>query len=152
MSDQAKVEIKSAAPAPPLSQEERKARYDKYRKAAAKSRFEVKGLPGTHYFWAPKDDSSEMTRLDMVGYQIVREPAAAEVLAGKAQPKITASGLRQDGTYVIGDVILASCPEEIYEFALMDIEARHEDMKAGAKENFIIEAEKAGVPVFTVSK
>jgi hypothetical protein len=144
--------VQSAPPAKPLSQEERKARYEKYRKAAASSRFAVKGIPGTHYFWAPKDDSSEMTRLDIIGYRITREPKAADVLAGKEKPSITASGLRQDGTYVIGDVILAECPEEIYEFALMDIEERHEAMKRAAKENFLTEAEKAGVPTFTFSK
>lgn len=144
--------VESAAPAKPLSQEERKARYEKYRKAAASSRFAVKGEAGIHYFWAPKDDSSEMTRLDIIGYQITREPDAANVLAGKAKPKIIASGLRQDGTYVIGDVVLAQCPEETYEFALMDIEQRHEDMKRAAKDNFLTEAEKVGVPTFTFSK
>jgi hypothetical protein len=144
--------VESAKPAAPLSQEEKRSRYEKYRKAAASSRFEVKGEAGVHYFWAPKDDSSEMTRLDIIGYSIVREPNVAEVLAGKAKPKIIASGLRQDGSYVIGDVVLAQCPEEIYEFALMDIEERHEAMKRAAKENFMTEAEKAGVPVFQFSK
>lgn len=154
MSDATQVTtvVESAPAATPLSKEERQARYEKYRKAAASSRFAVKGLPRIHYFWAPKDDSSEMTRLDIIGYQITREPNAADVLSGKAKPKITASGLRQDGTYVIGDVVLAQCPEETYEFALMDIEDRHEAMKRAAKENFISEAEKAGVPTFTFSK
>jgi hypothetical protein len=144
--------IQSAPPAVPLSQEERKARYEKYRQAAASSRFAVKGKQGIHYFWAPKDDSSEMTRLDIIGYTIVREPNVIDVLANKAKPSIIASGLRQDGTYVIGDVILAQCPEETYEFALMDIEERHEAMKRAAKDNFLMEAEKAGVPTFTFSK
>jgi hypothetical protein len=144
--------IASSKPLGSLSKEERRARYAKYRAAAAKSRFEVKGPEGIHYFWAPKDDSSEMTRLDIIGYTIVREPKAAEVLAGKAEPVISASGLRQDGTYVIGDVILAQCPLETYEFALLDIEERHEAMLRAAKDNFLIEAEKSGVPTFEFSK
>jgi hypothetical protein len=144
--------IESAPPAAPLSAEEKAKRYAAYRKATASSRYAVKGKPGLHYFWAAKEDSAEMTRLDIIGYIIVREPNATDILAGKAKPVIQASGLREDGTYTIGDVILTSCPEETYEFALLDIDERHNEMRNAAKENFKTEAEKAGVPVFEFSK
>lgn len=152
MNDTPDISVVSAAPQAPLSKEEKAKRYAAYRRTASGSRFAVKGLPGLHYFWAPKDDSSEMTRLDIVGYTIVREPNVKEVLAGNTEPKIRAGGLREDGTYVIGDVILTSCPEESYEFALMDVSERHDELQASAKESFLLEAEKQGVPTFTFSK
>src|ERR1700722_15104344 len=150
MADAPKVE--SAAPAVALSQEEKRKRYEAYRRQSRGSRFEVKGDPNIHYFWGPKDDSSELTRLDMQGYYIIREPNPKDVIDGRAQPKIKAGGPRQDGRCVIGDVILMACPLETYEFALLDVEASHEELLKSAKENFLVEAEKAGVPTFTFTK
>lgn len=146
--------IVSAPPAPPLSQEEKRKRYDLYRKNNRGSKFAVKGDPNIHYFWGPKDDSAELVRLDMQGYWIVKEPNPTDVIAGKegVKPKVQAGGLRQDGTYVIGDVILMACTLESYEFALMAVDDSHEEMLSSAKENFLHEAEKQGVPTFAVSK
>jgi hypothetical protein len=144
--------IVSAPPAAPLSQEEKRKRYELFRNQNRGSKFAVKGDPNTHYFWGPKDDSAELVRLDIQGYWIVKCDNAADVMAGKSQPKIHAGGLRQDGTYIIGDVILMACPLETYEFALMDIDDRHEEMLKSAKENFLTEAEKSGVPTFQISK
>lgn len=125
----------------------RKKRYAELRERLGKSKLEVIGLPGIHYFWA-LNDSSEMARLDIQGYRIVREPNAEAVLAGKATPKVKASGLRQDGTYVVGDVILTEVEEEVYEFIQLDIAERHEQLVEGGKADFIMEAEKKGIPTF----
>jgi hypothetical protein len=144
--------IISAAPAPPLSQEEKRKRYELYRKGNRGSKFAVKGDANLHYFWGPKDDSAELVRLDMNGYWIVRCDNPKECMEGKAQPKVQAGGLRLDGTYVIGDVILMACELETYEFALMDVDQSHDEMLSSAKENFLHEAEKQGVPTFAVSK
>jgi hypothetical protein len=144
--------IVSATPQPPLLEEEKKARYAKFRRAARHSRFEVKGKEGIHYLWAPREDSSEMTRLSMLDYSIVREPNVKEVLAGTKEAVVKAGGLREDGTYVIGDVILVQCTEEQYQFALQDVEDSHNELLTSAKDNFIDEANKAGVPTFEVTK
>jgi hypothetical protein len=71
---------------------------------------------------------------------------------GKAKPQIKAAGLREDGTYVLGDVILLDCDEETYEFLLMESEQRSNAQQSSAKDNFAFEAEKQGVPVFEVDK
>jgi hypothetical protein len=135
-----------------LSQEERKRRFEELRARMGKSKFEVKGEPGIHYFWAAKDDSNELIRLETLGYSIVKEPYPLEVLSGKREPRIKAAGLRQDGTYVIGDVILTQVEQEVYEFCMLDIEERSEQAIIAAKENFKSEAEKQGAPVFEFSK
>jgi hypothetical protein len=87
-----------------------------------------------------------------VGYSIVREPNAKEVLAGKMKPAISAGGLREDGTYVLGDVILMECDQDIYEFLMMENDQRSENMLNAAKDNFLAEAAKQGAPTFEVDK
>jgi hypothetical protein len=113
---------------------------------------EVTGDPNLHYFWAPRGDSNELDRLDLIGYTVVRETNAKDVLAGKAQSKVKAAGLREDGTFVLGDVILMSCPMETYEFMMLENEEKSRALQMSAKDNFQFEAEKAGVPVFEVDK
>jgi hypothetical protein len=112
----------------------------------------VVGNPAKHYFWAHRSDSQELDRLDLIGYNIVREPNAENVLAGKAKPAVSAGGLRNDGTYVLGDVILMECDQDIYEFLMMENEERANNMLNAARDNFLIEAEKAGAPTFEVDK
>lgn len=150
MSDEKK--IVSAPPVAPLTPEQKKARYAELRKKFGRAKSFVGGKSGIHYFWAAKDDGSEMARLDMIGYSIVREPNAKEVLSGTKKPEIDAAGLREDGTYCLGDTILMCCPQDVYEFSLLDVEERFEVMKRSAKENFLTEAEKAGAPTFQFSK
>lgn len=146
------AKVSSAKPLSALSTEERKARYAELRKILGRSKFEVRGDPTMHYLWAARDDSNEMTRLEMIGYTIVKEPNPKAVLAGEAPAKIQASGLRQDGTYTIGDVILVQCPMDVYEFLMLENEQRAENMLKSAKEDFVVEAEKQGVPTFNTSK
>lgn len=142
----------SAVPAATLTAEARNRRYAELRERIGKPRLDVKGLKGRHYFWGPRGDSNELDRLDLVGYRIVREPNVAAVLAGEAQPTVKAAGLREDGTYVLGDVILLDCDEEVYEFLMLDVEQRSNQQQHAAKDNFVYEAEKTGVPTFEVDK
>lgn len=142
----------SATPMATLTAAERDRRYKELRERIGKPRLEIKGDPTKHYFWGPRGDSNELDRLDLIGYRIVREPNAANVLAGKAQPKIVAAGLREDGTYVLGDVILLECDMEVYEFLLLDNDQRSNARQSSAKDNFAFEAEKQGVPTFEVDK
>jgi hypothetical protein len=132
-----------------MSREERKQRYQQFKKKLGRSRLEIKGAnPNLHYFWAPKDDDVEMVRLDYLGYHIVRCDNAKEILAGKAESKLQAAGLREDGTYTIGDVILMACPLEVYEFHMMDVEERSEAQIAAPIEQFRTAATQSGIPVF----
>jgi hypothetical protein len=135
-----------------LSEEQRNRRYEELRQRMGRSRLEVKGEPGKHYFWAHASDSNELDRLDLLEYTLVRELNAKEVLAGKAKPKIKAGGLREDGTYKQGDVILMQCDEEVYEFQMLENERRSNQQQQSAKDNFVFEAEQKGVPTFEVDK
>src|SRR6267142_2193783 len=136
------VQPVSAVPSATLTAEARNRRYTELRERIGRPRLEVVGLPGRHYFWAPRGDSNELDRLDLLGYRIVRELDATNVLAGKAEPKIKAAGLREDGTYVLGDVILVDCDQEVYEFLMLDAEQRSNAQQSSAKDNFTFEAEK----------
>jgi len=149
------ITIASAKPLSELSPEERRARWRELSKKMRKDQSEVRGESGQHYFWAcnqGQGSGSELIRLETIGYTLVREPNVAEVLAGKAKPKIQAAGLREDGTYVRGDVILMQCPQEDYEFFLLDIEKRQEEAAEGIPNEFISNAEQQGAPTFTVNK
>jgi hypothetical protein len=146
----ARNQVRSSLPLAELNTEEKRARYESLRKKMGRSRLEVTGDPNMHYFWADRSPSgqADMARMEGLGYSIVREPQASEVLTGKAKPRIVANGLTLDGTYVIGDVILTQCSQETYEFICLADSQRHEDMVAGAQRDFKTEAESMAVPVF----
>jgi hypothetical protein len=148
LASQDKAKVQSAIPLEQLDEAGKRARFAALRMKMGKSRLAVVGLPGIHYFWADKGDNSEMALFESWGYSLVKEPQAELVLKGEAKAKIQANGLRLDGTYVVGDVILTQCPLETYEFlALLNAE-RHEELASGAQRDFRTEAEKLAVPVF----
>lgn len=135
-----------------LTIDARRKRYKELRARLGKSRLEVAGKKGRHYFWADRNDSKEMTNLELAGYSIVREPKPKEVLAGTSPAVIRANGLKSDGTYILGDVILMDCDMEVYEFILLSNEEKSRDQLQSAKDNFLIEAEREGVPTFEVDR
>jgi hypothetical protein len=100
------------------------------------------GLVG---YWARKDDASELSRLQYVGYSIVRE-------ADLKKPLWTANGIQPDGTYVIGDVILMSIDAELDEFLKSENSLQAQQLMEGAAEGFKEDASRQGVPTFDVSK
>lgn len=147
----------NVTPTPEQQRAARKARYEAYRQRLGQPKLAVTPvtLKNKHFFWAPnpgtwKGDDSEMVRLDTLGYAVVKEPKAADILAGKEVKDrlVIAGGLRADGTYVIGDVILTFCDEEVYEFHMMDVEERSDALISGAQEDFKTEAARSGVPTF----
>lgn len=146
------ITVKSNEPIGVLTPDQRKKRMDDLRAKMGRSRLVVEGNPNMHYFWAPKDDSGEIVRLNILGYQIYREPNAKDVLAGKAEPQIRANGLREDGTYVIGDVILMEVEKEVYDILLEEPTRLNDAMKASATEEFKNEAAKQGVPTFETGR
>lgn len=127
-----------------MTDQQRRELYAKYAKTAMKSKLEVRGKPGIHYLWANKTDDAEMVRLDIDGYSIVKEK-------DPKTPEIKAAGLRQDGTYQIGDVILMWCTEETYLLHMLEVEEKSRLLQEGAQEDFKVEQEKRGVPVFETS-
>jgi len=145
----AKIEVESAPPVGQLTPAQRKQRFNELRQRLGKSRLEVKGKPGLHYAWIHKTDDAEIIRLEgSFDYFIVREPNAAEVLSGKKKGEIEASGLREDGTYQIGDVILMACPQDNYDFMLLKNDQDMDDAKRAIKETFQSDAANEGVPTF----
>jgi hypothetical protein len=131
-----------------MSSNAKRQRYLELRSKLGRSRLQVYGDPNMHYFWADRGDHSEIARLEGVGYSMVREPNAVAVLRGEAKPRISANGLREDGSYVVGDVILTQCSMETYEFLMLATSERHEELALGAQRDFRSEAEALAVPVF----
>lgn len=123
-----------------LTPEERSARYEEIRRRMRESRIKVTGDPNKKYYWARKDDTHEMSRLGWMGYEVVHDDPKS--------PRITATGLREDGTYVIGDVILMHIDKELDEFFDQENARRARELVEGAKANFVSDAHKEGVPTF----
>jgi hypothetical protein len=143
--------VESAKPLDQLDEKAKRQRYLELRAKMGTSRLAVKGDPNMHYFWAANDgagDHAEMMRLEGLGYSLVREPDAEAVMAGTKKPRVQANGLRQDGTYVVGDVILTQCSMETYEFIMLANSERHEELARGAQRDFQAEAASHAVPVF----
>jgi hypothetical protein len=142
-----KVPITPAS-APPaktaLTLEERRQRYVDLRARMGRSMTEVTPPAGKAGYWARKDDANEMGRLEYIGFIIVHDDPK--------QPIWKANGAKEDGTYIIGDVILMEIDAETYEFLLNENVERGRQMIEGASESFKSEAARQGVPTFDVSK
>lgn len=138
------VQPTSAAPAKPLSNEEKQQRFAELRARMSESRLKVIAPPGRTAYWARKEDEQELSRLDYMGFRIVHDDPKA--------PKFKASGLREDGTYCLGDVILMDIDTETYEFYLEEDHRQSEALVSSVKQSFIDDAEKQGVPTFKVDK
>lgn len=130
---------------PQLTQEERSALYNRLRERMSVSKLAVTAPSGFTAYWARKDDESEIARLDVLGFRVVRE------LAGQPK-KYKAQGARADGTYVMGDVILMEIPTEEYYFYLAENSMRATQMSKSAKEKMIQDLEKQGAPTFVLKR
>lgn len=135
-------------PDPKLEEDRRKElkqRHDALRARMATSKLKVIAPTGFTPYWARKDDTAEMARLDYLGFRIVKEPPDGE-------PRFKAQGRRVDGTYVMGDVILMEIKTEEYEFYISENSSRAAAMSQAAKDKFREDAEKVGAPTFTVKR
>lgn len=128
-----------------LTLEERKDLYDKLRARMAVSKLKAEGPVNRTGYWARKDDATEMARLELLGFSIVRE------LTDKPK-RWKAQGTRADGTYVMGDVILMEIPTIEYEFYLQQNTERAKAMPEAAKQKFVESAEKQGAPTFKLQR
>ena len=130
--------VASAPKVKPLTREQRKEKFAHIREKMRVSPLKVTGEPHKAYYWARKDDETEMARLNYLGFTVVNDPDG----------KVKASGKRQDGTYIMGDVILMEIDKELYEYFKDENLERAENLIASAKEDFIGESAKQGVPTF----
>ena len=139
------VQPVSASPAKPLSDLEKEQRFRELRSRMNESRLKVIAPPGKVGYWARKDDEQELSRLNYMGFEIVHE-------ADPKKPIWKASGLREDGTYCLGDVILVEIDAETYEFYLQEDQRKSEALVGSVKQSFVDDAERQGVPTFKVDK
>jgi hypothetical protein len=127
-----------------LTPEERRQRYDALRARMGRPMSETTPPAGKAGYWARINDAPEMGRLEYLGFKIVKDDPK--------HPAWKANGLKEDGTYVIGDVILMEIDADIYEFLLNENVERGREMIEGASESFKLEAQRQGVPTFDVNK
>ncbi len=144
--EQHPIEVKSSPLArKELSKEEKIKLYTKLRERMSKSKLEVTAPSGWHPYWARKADDEEHSRLDYLGFRIVQEK-------DRQNRRYKANGFKEDGTYQMGDVILMELPEEEWNFYEQDAINRSMQMAGMAQDSLIEEAEKQGVPTFTVER
>jgi hypothetical protein len=125
---------------------EKKAFYAKMKERMKNSPLKILTFPaGWHPYWARKNDESETARLDMLGFRVVRE-------LDKTKPRYKANGLKEDGTYQMGDVILMECPEDEYQFYRDENAEKARQLADGAAAAFKSEATEQGVPTFEVDE
>lgn len=133
-----------------LSPSDRRKRYDELRTRMGQGILDVKSPPGVRAIWAMcKGDHGEleMSRLDFLGFKIVKEDMKPGALK-----RFTASGLKADGTYVVGDVTLMEIDEEVYNL-MKEIELDiFDELRRGIPAQFVDKAKGQGSPVFEVDE
>lgn len=147
MADQTKPTPKSEVPITKLSPEERRERYAQLRGKMGRSRIAVESPEGITAIWASKNDEDERSRMDWMGFKLVRE----DMKAG-AKRRFQASGLKEDGTYVIGDVILMEIDTESYELMKQIEVDDFEQMRSNIPQEFITKANEAKALAFEVNE
>lgn len=134
----------SAPTTEPLTLEEKKKRFSELRKHMGRSQIEVVPPPGKSGYWAHVTDTREMGRLGWVGFKVVHDDPK--------NPSWRANGLKEDGTYIVGDVILMEIDTWLYEMLQQEYIDVNESQRKNAPRVFADEASKVGSPVFEVGK
>src|ERR1700746_979820 len=132
----------SAPTAAPLTLEEKKKRFAELRKQMGRSQIEVTPPAGKTGYWAHLTDTRELGRLQWVGYRIVHDDPK--------NPAWKANGLKEDGTYVVNDVILMEIDTWLYEMLQQEYIEINEAQRVNAPRVFEDEAKSQGAPVFEV--
>lgn len=137
--------VEANLPKIPMDPTERRKRYAELREKLGRSKIKVKGPEGVTPIWALKNNAYEMARLEWMGFHVVKE------LKDKPR-RFDAAGLLEDGTYVLGDVILMEIDTETYllqkEIELDDFE----NLRLGIADEFQQKAKEAGTPTFEVTE
>lgn len=133
----------------PMTDDERRKRYDELRRRSSLSRiFARHRNPDMYVKWA-RDDRHDIALHKHLGFELVKDnPRLAE-----AKRMIdTVVPISEDGFYRTGDVILVQIPRLDYEFyCQMNVEESRRMVNAG-KEGFKADAAKLGIPVFERDK
>src|SRR5256885_748524 len=66
-----------------MTDEQRNHRYAQLRQRLGKERLRVEGDKSRHYFWADKNDSAELIRLESLEYRVERQEDPTAVLKGQ---------------------------------------------------------------------
>jgi hypothetical protein len=138
------IKVSSAPPAQQLTVEEKRQRFAALRARMGRSQIEVTPPAGKTGYWAPVNDTREMGRLEWLGFHVVHDDPK--------HPVWQANGMKDDGTYIIGDVILVEISTEDYEAIQQAYIDNHEAMMTNTKASFVEDAAKQGVPTFEVKK
>lgn len=139
------VEKVPPTPLTQLTPEQRSELYKRLRERMTTSKLAVEPPPGMTAYWARKEDVSELARLDVLGFRVVREV--------EGQPKrYKAQGARADGTYVMGDVILLEIPSEEWFFYQAENNVRATNMSKAAQAKLREDLEKVGAPTFVLKR
>ncbi len=134
-----------------LSAKERAARHEELRRRSSQSAIfaECKN-PDIAVRWVRKDDPNDISLHEWMGFQIAKEP---DPKAERAKRRFNTSvSPREDGTYVLGDVILMEIQKDDYDFFVNEGIERSRQQVDGGKETFRHEAAKLDVPTFERDK
>jgi len=142
------ADAKTTPPTGPrvLSPEERRKRYAEMRSKLGRSKIQVKAPAGVTPVWALKDNEYERARMDWLGYTVVKED-----MKSGAKRRFDAAGLKEDGTYVLGDVILMEIDTETYDLQKQIEIDDFDQLRQNISEEFRSSAEKNAVPTFEIT-
>lgn len=130
-----------------LTPEERKQRYAELRSKLGRSKIDVKCPEGITAYWALKGNEYEMAQMDWLGFKIVVEDMKPGV-----KRRFDAAGIRADGTYVLGDVILMAIDTETYQIQ-KEIDLDNFDaLRRSIPQEFATKALDAKAPVFELNE
>jgi hypothetical protein len=85
-----------------------------------------------------------MSRLEYLGYRVVKDDPKKR--------KWVANGAREDGTYIMGDLILMEIEADLHDALLRNNEDRARAQVGEAQEGILANADEAGVPTFSVKR
>jgi hypothetical protein len=125
----------------PLSDQEKRELFARLRDAQGRSRLKVDAPVGWVPLWARKNDPECISYCEYRGYSIVRED-------DPKHPRYKAPGLQSDGTYVISDVILMECRQEVFDAHQEYFADLARQQAEGAEEDTKQKLESAGAPTF----
>lgn len=130
----------------PMTDEERRRRYDELRKRSALSRIYARHRdPDMYVRWA-RDDKHDIALHKHLGFEMVREPNPKAPESRRIVETVVP--MSEDGMYRTGDVILMQIPRVDYEFYAEENAKESRRMLNAGKEGFKHNAKLHGIPVF----
>ena len=136
-------------PPVPLTPEERERRYEELRQRSANSRIYVEPRdPNIAVRWV-RNDPHDISLHEWMGFKFAKDNPKLPKEQRRFQTTVQ---LREDGTYILGDVILMEIARDDYEFYINEGIQRSRDLVHAGKRAFRTEAAKLDVPTFERDK